>query len=73
VNYVVPGSPAEKSGLAVGDVITAISGRDAGSMTLNDVRSLLKSKPGQSLQMAIDHGAKRMVITLQLRDLIQNS
>jgi PDZ domain len=73
VNYVVPGSPAEESGLAVGDVITAISGRAAGTLTLNDVRSLLKSKPGQPLQLAIDHDAKRMVITLQLRDLIQNS
>ena len=73
VNYVVPGSPAEESGLAVGDVITAIAGRAAGSMTLADVRTRLRSNAADSLQMTIDHGNKQTLLTLQLRDLVQNS
>jgi C-terminal processing protease CtpA/Prc len=69
----VPGSPAEKSGLTVGDVITAISGRAAGSMTLADVRSLLRANDAQSLQVAVDHGNKPISITLRLRDLIHST
>jgi hypothetical protein len=73
VNYIVPDSPGEAAGLAVGDVITAVGGHAADTVTLADVRSLLKSKAGESLRMTIDHGAKPVVITLHLRDLIQSS
>jgi hypothetical protein len=73
VNYVVPGSPAAQSGLVVGDVITAISGRAAGSMALADVRNDLRSKAGQSLRMAIDRGNKPIGISLHLRDLMPST
>ena len=41
ISGVLAGSPADKSGLAKGDVILAVNGEDVGGMTLDDVMTLI--------------------------------
>lgn len=50
---VVPGSPAEKSGVRVGDVIEYIDGHATRDLDLYDVRSLLSGAPGSSVELAL--------------------
>jgi S1-C subfamily serine protease len=65
---VVPGGPAEKAGLADGDLVTAIDGLAVRSMA--DVAGALQaSSPGQRLEVTIDReGESRTIeVTLGLR------
>jgi carboxyl-terminal processing protease len=50
---VVPASPAEKSGIKVGDVIEYIDGHATRDLDLYDVRSLLAGTPGSSVELAL--------------------
>lgn len=50
---VVPGSPAEKAGVRVGDVIEYIDGHATRDLDLYDVRSLLSGTPGSSVELAL--------------------
>ncbi|MBS1788744.1 MAG: PDZ domain-containing protein [Acidobacteria bacterium] len=50
---VVPGSPAEKAGIRVGDVIEYIDGHATRDLDLFDVRSLLSGTPGSSVELAL--------------------
>lgn len=50
---VVPGSPAEKAGVRVGDVIEYIDGHATRDLDLYDVRSLLSGAPGSSVELAL--------------------
>ena len=52
---VVPGSPAEKAGVAEGDVITGLAGRSITSPTML-TNGLLAKKPGMTVPLAwVDH------------------
>jgi len=48
-----PGSPAEKVGLRVGDVISQVNGESTQNMELNDVVSKLKGPRGTSVKIKI--------------------
>ena len=48
---VVADSPAQAAGLVVGDVIVAVDGKPAKSMTLADARALLRGAPGTKLRL----------------------
>lgn len=50
---VVPGSPAEKAGIRVGDVIEYIDGHATNDLDLYDVRSLLTGDPGTSVELTL--------------------
>ncbi|HQR32305.1 MAG TPA: S41 family peptidase [Blastocatellia bacterium] len=50
---VVPGSPADKSGIRVGDVIEYIDGHATRDLDLFDVRSLLSGAAGSSVELAL--------------------
>src|SRR5207245_10643925 len=47
------GSPAEKVGLRVGDVITQVNGEGTGGMDLNEVVSKLKGPRGTSVKIKV--------------------
>jgi carboxyl-terminal processing protease len=63
---VVPGSPADKAGLADGDIIEAIGPEDTRSLSLAMIQLLLEGAPGSQLQMAVigPHNAKPQKMTL---------
>ena len=50
---VVPGSPSDKAGIRVGDVIEYIDGHATRDLDLYDVRSLLSGAPGSSVELAL--------------------
>jgi len=50
---VVPGSPADKAGIRVGDVIEYIDGHATRDLDLFDVRSLLNGAAGSSVELAL--------------------
>ncbi len=47
------GSPADKAGLKIGDVIVAIDGEDAKGFSTEDVSSRLKGTPGSDVQVTL--------------------
>jgi putative serine protease PepD len=67
VTVVVPGSPAAKTGLAVGDVITGVSGgrvADTGDL----VAAVQQLRPGDPIAITAWRGNQRGVHTLALED-----
>jgi carboxyl-terminal processing protease len=63
---VIPGSPADKAGLADGDIIEAIGIEDTRNLPLAMIQLLLEGAPGSQLQIAIigPHSAKPQKMTL---------
>ncbi len=50
---VIPGSPAEKAGIKVGDVIEYIDGHATRDLDLYDVKSLLSGEAGSSVELTL--------------------
>jgi carboxyl-terminal processing protease len=50
---VVPGSPAERAGLADGDIIEAIGGQDTRDISLAMIHLLLEGAPGSELTVSV--------------------
>ena len=46
-------SPAEKAGLVIGDIITAVDGESVAGKTLSEVQSLIRSKLNETLKFTI--------------------
>jgi S1-C subfamily serine protease len=65
VEGVVPGSPAEKAGILVGDVIILFEGK-----TFDDpnkfMREIRKMRAGETKEFDIVRGDRRMTITVTL-------
>ena len=66
-----PGTPAAAAGIAKGDVIETIAGKDASTMTLQEVRNMFVQAPGTTIHMTVlsKTGVKKSV-TLVLKDFI---
>src|SRR5579871_527352 len=52
ISYVLPGTPAERAGLHVGDVITAVNGTATKGLNVEGVSGLLRGKPERSSRSA---------------------
>jgi C-terminal processing protease CtpA/Prc len=65
---VVEGSPADKSGIREGDVISAIDGESTDKYALWQIQDLLKDS-GQTRRLTIDRHGEKMVVTLRLQAL----
>lgn len=59
VRKVEAGSPAEKAGLAAGDVILAMNGKDA-----REPGAMVKPAPGTPMHIRIQHGQELRDVTL---------
>lgn len=64
-------APAEKAGLKIGDVITAVDGKPAKSIPLYDMRRQLRDEaPGTVVTFAVKRGGETKDVAVTLRDLI---
>lgn len=66
------GSPADKAGIMIGDVIVEIGGKDAASMTTEDVSAALKGEPGTSVNLKVRKFFSGEVVPLEIKREIIN-
>lgn len=53
VTYVVPGTPAERAGVEVGDAITAVNGTSTKGLAVDSVSQLLRGVPGTNVAVSV--------------------
>jgi carboxyl-terminal processing protease len=56
VQYVVPGTPADKAGLVAGDTIATIDGQSTKGFTTEAASKMLRGKPGTPVHLGIVRG-----------------
>jgi len=66
VGWIEAGSPAEKAGLKVGDLILTISGRQVKTWT--DVEIAISSKPGKLLFLEVEREGKKLTLALKTEE-----
>ena len=65
---VADGGAASAAGLAVGDIITAIDGAPAASLTLSDARELFRMRPdGSAVRLDVVRSGTRSTVAIVLR------
>ncbi len=67
---VVSNSPAARSGIAKGDIVTAVDGVPTERLDLFAVRAELKSPGKRVVSLTIKDGSRSKVVTIALHDLI---
>jgi len=70
VTEVVDGSPAAKGGLAPGDVVKMIGGKETAKLTLAGIRSALSLPPSAKVDLEIGRGSSSKGLTLILGELV---
>ena len=71
VTYVRPNSPADVSGIQVGDVIAEINNRQVYQISLEKVHGLLQKEPGDLVRMVINRNGKMIKHTFKLQSIFE--
>ena len=69
IESLVAGSPAEKAGLQVDDVLVGMDGRSASDLTFIEVREMLRRK-GERVTLRVRRGADEVETQVTLRPLV---
>ena len=64
IEEVFQGSPAAKSGLRPGDIITAVGSRSVTGLTLSEIGNLVKGAPGTSVRVTVRHDKKSRTVSI---------
>jgi carboxyl-terminal processing protease len=67
---VLPRSPASEAGVRQGDLITAVDGRPAKELSLEDVRATLRQREDRQHLLSLRRGQRTLQIKLRLRRLV---
>ncbi len=70
VTSVIKDTPADKSGILIGDIITAINGSSLDGKNHDEMEILLKGQPGTNANLSILRGGKAMSLQMK-RAIIQ--
>lgn len=70
ITYVLPGAPAEKAHLQVGDIITAVNGKSTKGLDVPGISSMLRGKPGTVVKVSISRAAGSSAVAIT-RDNVQ--
>lgn len=70
---VLGGTPAEKEGLAVGDVILAVNDRAVGKQTLDEVIKKIRGQVGTTVKLIVARGDERKDFTLTRQEITSPS
>ncbi len=69
LTHLIPRSPATEAGLEVGDRITAVNGRPAADLSLDEVNEILKQE-GEEVAFRVRRGEESIEMRVKLRRLI---
>ncbi len=69
VRQIIDGSPASAAGLREGDIISAIGGNPASTLTLEQVRRIFRQN-GRTYRLKIRRGERDVEATIRLRRLL---
>lgn len=67
---ILPGSPAEKAGIQPEDEILYVNRRPVAEYSLDALREILASKPGDKVKITYNRSGKEKETTLQLKELL---
>ncbi|MBT9449276.1 trypsin-like peptidase domain-containing protein [Akkermansia glycaniphila] len=68
VNFVQPGSPAEKAGMRINDLVVSVNGNTV--MSVPRLRNLLEGYPiGHTVKMEVVRGGKKLALEMTVDDL----
>ena len=71
VEYVYPGSPAEKGGLLAGDIVLRVDGISVESLSLNYiVENLIKGLDGSSLEMVVNRKGEEVILRITRGEVV---
>ena len=69
ISYVLPSTPAERTGLKIGDVITGVDGTPAKGLTVEAVSSRLRGKPGTVVAVSLERSHVPEQVTITREDV----
>jgi carboxyl-terminal processing protease len=69
ISYVLPGTPAERVGLRVGDVVTAVDGKPTKGLAVDGVSGLLRGKPGTVVSVSVLRTGVASVLSITRDDV----
>ena len=71
VEYVYPGSPAEKAGLLAGDIVLKVDGISVESLSLNYiVENLIQGLAGSSLEMVVNRNGEEVTLRITRGEVV---
>lgn len=71
VEYVYPGSPAEKAGLLAGDIVLKVDGIAVESLSLNYiVENLIQGLAGSSLEMVVNRNGEEVTLRITRGEVV---
>ena len=60
----IPGTPAEKSGIKAGDIITKVDDKDVSTKTLDEVAKMMRGTEGTKVTLSVDRSGQTLSFTL---------
>ncbi|MBV8530484.1 MAG: PDZ domain-containing protein, partial [Candidatus Eremiobacteraeota bacterium] len=69
VSYVLPGTPAERAGLRVGDVIAAVDGFPTKGLTVEAVSGRLRGKAGTAVSVSVQRSPAPQTFAITREDV----
>ena len=69
VERLLQGNPAEKAGVAVGDIIVEVNGESTEKKSLNDVVSSIKGEAGTTVKLGLVRGAERVEVSVTRQEV----
>jgi carboxyl-terminal processing protease len=67
----LPGSPAERTGLKPGDVVTLVDGTSVDGLTVDAARDRIRGPKGSAVHLTIDRGSGAPLVISITRDVVQ--
>lgn len=69
ISYVLPGTPAERAGIRVGDIITAVGASSTKGLTVEAASGLLRGKAGTIVSLAVRRSGAASTVSITREDV----